>query len=289
MPELAEVETVRRQIDLHLRGRKIQSVDVDHADRYLYQFAKADAVERALKGAKVKGTGRKGKYFWLELDRKPWPLIHLGMSGNVAIVDPKAKHMGHQKIWGGAKLWSECDRDLKEKLFFCRLLLHATKGVEVALLDPRRFGRLWLTDDPWTHPRIAQLGWDPLLDFPSAKELASTLTKRKAPIKAVLLDQSVFAGIGNWLADEILYQAKLAPHHPATKLDAKQVRSLRAQVIKVCEHATAVGADYERFPKTWLFHDRWGKGKDARTARGEKIAFTQLGGRTTAWVPSRQV
>ena len=161
MPELAEVETVRRQIEKRLVGQRIKSVDVDATDRYLYKFAKPKEVEKALTGAKVKACGRKGKYFWLELDRKPWPIIHLGMSGNVAIIDPAAKHLGHQKVWGGAKLWSERDRDLKEKLFFCRLLLHAAKGLEVALVDPRRFGRLWLTDDPWTHPRIAFASHEP--------------------------------------------------------------------------------------------------------------------------------
>lgn len=286
MPELAEVETVRRQLEEHLRGRKIVSADVDPHDRYLYRFAPAAQVKRALTGAKVKGTGRKGKYFWLELDRKPWPLIHLGMSGNVAIVGPATR--AHSKIWGGAKLWSERDRDLEDRLAFCRLLLHAGKGVEVALLDPRRFGRLWLCDDPWTHPRVARLGWDPLLDFPTAAELARALTKRKAPIKSVLLDQAVFAGVGNWLADEILYQARVAPAHLAANLTVAQVRALRTQTLRVCQRAVDVHADYERFPKDWLFHARWGKGRDARTARGEKIEFAEIGGRTTAWVPTRQ-
>ena len=288
MPELAEVETVRRQVEKRLKGRKIKEVILDETDRYLFAFADPSEVREALTGAKIKGTGRKGKYFWLELDRKPWPIFHLGMSGNVALLDPTSRTSGHQRIWGGAKLWSERDRDFRDRLAFCRLLLEADKGFEFALLDPRRFGRIWLTDDVWEHPRIKQLGFDPLLDFPSAKALGERLAKRKKSIKSVLLDQSLFAGVGNWLADEILFQARLSPHHLASKLDAKQVKALHTGVLKVVNKAVEVDADYERFPPGWLFHERWGKSKTAVTNKGLKIIHEEIGGRTTAWVPQWQ-
>src|SRR5690554_743953 len=99
MPELAEVETVRRQIEKRLVGRKIKEVILDKADRFLFAFNKPSEVEAALLGAKITGTGRKGKYFSITLNRKLWPIFHLGMSGNVAILDPKAKASGHEKIW----------------------------------------------------------------------------------------------------------------------------------------------------------------------------------------------
>ncbi len=288
MPELAEVETVRRQLEKRMVGRKIKEVIVDPQDRFLFAFAPIKDVIKALQGARVTGTGRKGKYFWLELDRKPWPLFHLGMSGNVALFDPKAKDLAHEKIWGGAKMWSERDEDLRSRLWFCRLLLRADKGFEMALIDPRRFGRMWLTDDPWQHSRIKKLGYDPLLDFPPVKELAERLKKRKKSIKSVLLDQSLFAGIGNWLADEILFQAKLSPHHLASQLKPAQVKQLHKNVLAVVKKAVAVQADYERFPRTWLFHERWGKNKKAKTSRGLQIIHEDIGGRTTAWVPGWQ-
>ena len=222
MPELAEVETVRRQIEKRLQGRKIKEAVVDPDDRYLYAFAKSTEVMKALEGAKIVGTGRKGKYFWLELNRKPWPIFHLGMSGNIAILDPKIKSEGHQKIWGGAKLWTSKNADARDRLNFARLVLETDRGYELAFLDPRRFGRLWLTDDPWTHPRIKQLGFDPLIDFPTAKVLGERLKKRKKAIKSVLLDQSLFAGIGNWLADEILFHARLSPACLQTFSEASQ-------------------------------------------------------------------
>ena len=289
MPELAEVEAVRQQVEKHMKGLKIREVDVDENDRYLYAFAKAKDVAKALTGAKVTGTGRKGKYFWLKLDRKPWPIFHLGMSGNIALLDPKAKHTGHEKIWGGAKLWSERDEDLKSKLFFTRLMIHMKGGMEFAFIDPRRFGRMWLSDvDPLEHPRIKRLGFDPLLNWPTVKILGEKLKKRKKSIKSVLLDQNLFAGVGNWLADEILFQAKLSPHHLASSLKPAQVKALDKAIKLVVKKAVAVNADYERFPKTWLFHHRWGKSKTAKISTGQAIKHEELGGRTTAWVPGVQ-
>lgn len=161
-------------------------------------------------------------------------------------------------------------------------------GFEFAFLDTRRFGRMWLTDDPTKHPRIAKLGYDPLIDFPTPKILGERLLKRKKAIKGVLLDQSLFAGIGNWLADEILFQARLSPHHLANNLTATQIKVLHKSVLSVVKTAVAANADYDQFPKSWLFHERWGKNKNAKTSTGKKIIHEDVGGRTTAWVPGWQ-
>ena len=286
MPELAEVETVRRQILRQFKKKRITGLTLDLHDRFLFAFAPPATVKKALQGARVMGAGRKGKYFWLELDRKPWPLFHLGMSGNLSFLNPKSRS-GRERVWGGAKLWSERDKDIKMRLIFSRLVLDFEGGVEMALLDPRRFGRMWLTDDPWQHPRIKKLGFDPLIDFPSLKILSEKLLKRRKAIKAVLLDQNLFAGIGNWLADEILYQARLSPHHLASTLNPTQIRALYKQTLAVVQKAVDVDADYERFPKDWIFQNRWGKVKNSKTLRG-KIRHEEVGGRTTAWVPGWQ-
>jgi formamidopyrimidine-DNA glycosylase len=289
MPELAEVEAVRLSIVEQMKKQKIISVDLDVEDRWLFAFAKHKDVQKALVGATILGAGRKGKYFWLELDRKPWPIFHLGMSGNFSFLNPKLnpKKTGHQKTWGGAKLWSEKDQDHRMRLWFSRLLIKTKGGLEMAMLDPRRFGRMWLAEDPWQHPRIKKLGYDPLLDFPPPKVLAERLKKRRKAIKAVLLDQSLFAGIGNWLADEILYTARLSPHHLASDLTAAQVKTLHKSILMVVKTAVRVRADYERFPKDWIFHDRWGKVKNSKTKRGA-IIHEEVGSRTTAWVPGWQ-
>lgn len=288
MPELAEVETVRRQIEKHFIGKKILSVVADDTDKYLFAFVQSKEFKKAITGAKIVGTGRKGKYFWIELNRKPWPLFHLGMTGNIAILNPSVESKGHENVWGGAKMWSERDQDLRKRLLFCHLIIKTQKGLELALIDPRRFGRVWLTEDPWQNSRIKKLGYDPLLNFPSTQVLAEKLSKRKKAIKAVLLDQTIFAGIGNWLADEILFQARMSPHLSASSLTKLQIKVLHKNILSVVKKAVAVSADYERFPKNWLFHNRWGKVKDAKTFDGQKIIHEEVGGRTTAWVPGWQ-
>jgi formamidopyrimidine-DNA glycosylase len=154
--------------------------------------------------------------------------------------------------------------------------------------DARRFGRIRLQQDPESEPPLSRLGFDPLLDLPSAMELRHLLARRRAPIKSVLLDQGLFAGVGNWIADEVLYQAGLRPQRLASELRLGEVGRLRARLRAIVKRAVAVDADSDRFPRTWLFEHRWGKNAEARTARGERIVHDTIGGRTTAWVPSRQ-
>lgn len=288
MPELAEVEIARLRLEKALRGQRLKEVQADASDRYLFVGTNAAEFRERLEGARVKGTGRKGKYFWFQLDRRPWPVFHLGMTGDMEIqLRGKGKHLPG---WGGLNLWSKRGRNDAPAgaPFFTRVRMVAVNGTEVAMTDPRKFGKIFFADDPLLHPRIAKLGFDPVLDFPSAKELGLLLKKRKAPIKAVLLDQKLFAGVGNYLADEFLYQAKLSPRRIAAELKPAEVARLRSKVLSVIKKAISVEADYERFPKSWLFHHRWGKNKEARTSSKQKIIHEEIGGRTTAWVPSVQ-
>ncbi|RYZ64693.1 MAG: hypothetical protein EOP09_15530 [Proteobacteria bacterium] len=194
-----------------------------------------------------------------------------------------------KKAWG-EKLWSEPKRDDFSERFpsFCRLRFATQDGVEIAFTDPRRFGRIRLTEDPAQDPALSKLGFDPLVSPVSLAELVKVLSKRKAPLKAVLLDQGVFAGVGNWIADEVLFQAKLSPHRLANSLSKPEVTRLRTKLFSIVERAVGLHADYDRYPKTWLFHHRWGKDSEAKTSKGAKIVHDTIGGRTTAWVPSIQ-
>lgn len=288
MPELPEVETARVRLERALKGKIITEAEADASDRFLFLDTDAAEFRKNLEGAKVRGTGRKGKYFGLELDRKPWPVFHLGMTGDVKI-RRKGEH-AHRPGWGGLKLWRERGQDETPTgtPFFTRVHLVASNGAEVAITDPRKFGRVFFAEEPLLHPRLKKLGFDPLLDFPNTKELGMILKKRKAPIKAVLLDQKLFAGVGNYLADEFLFQAKIAPLRKSSELSPAEVTRLRSKILGVINKAVAVEADYERFPKSWLFHHRWGKNAEARTHTKQKIIHEEIGGRTTAWVPSVQ-
>jgi formamidopyrimidine-DNA glycosylase len=158
----------------------------------------------------------------------------------------------------------------------------------VALADARRLGRIRLRHDPPREPPISLLGFDALRQLPSPARFRGLLRGRSAPIKAVLLDQGFAAGVGNWIADEVLYQARIDPRRRAHTLSEAEVRRLRAKIGSVVTTAVRARSDSDRYPRTWLFHDRWGRSAGALTARGEPIRYDTIGGRTTAWVPRVQ-
>jgi formamidopyrimidine-DNA glycosylase len=172
---------------------------------------------------------------------------------------------------------------------FCRLHLVLDDGGEVVFRDARRLGRVRLRHDPRSEPPISLLGFDALHELPSARRLAALLAERAAPVKAVLLDQSFSAGVGNWIADEVLYQAGIDPRRRAHTLTAAQIARLRTRLSSILATAVRLGADGDRFPPKWLFHTRWSKRvRRPVTVRGERIRYLTVGGRTTAWVSDVQ-
>ena len=102
------------------------------------------------------------------------------------------------------------------------------------------------------------------------------------------MDQHILSGIGNWVADEVLYQAKIAPQRPASSLSGSEYSALRKSIEKVIKVSVDAGVDEEKFPKTWLFHHRWGGSRGADKIGKHDIKRTTVGGRTTAWVPAVQ-
>ncbi len=264
MPELPEVEARRRVAHDHLTGRRLIGVAAAD-DRIVFKGAAPTTFVRKLRGRQVVATGRRGKQMWLELDRAPHPVLHFGMGGDFHVY-----------------------REISERPRFWKLELRTGNGTRVAMTNARRIGRIRLVEDILRDPPVGKLGPDPYLELPALSWFRERFSGRRGPVKAVLLDQTFLAGIGNWIADEVLYQAALDPRRPAASLEAAEVRLLRGKIRSVLARAVAVNADDARFPRTWLFHHRWGRKQDARTARGEMIAFMTVGGRTTAWVPARQ-
>lgn len=264
MPELPEVETARRHVVKVARGRVIRKVlTVD--DHIVYDGVTPDDVARALTRRRMIDMHRRGKHLWMELDRRPWPLFHFGMTG-----------------------WLHVYREESERPRFWKIEMHFDNGMRVALRDPRRLGRIRLRQHPEQEPPISLLGFDPVHDLPGLSFFKNEMGRRAAPIKAVLLDQSFSAGVGNWIADEVLYQSGIDPRRRAHTLDAAEIKTLRVKLKKIIDHAVKVGSDDEKFPRTWLFHYRWGKTKGAADGRGRPIQFGTVGGRTTAWVPAAQ-
>ena len=194
MPELPEVETARRRAERALRGLRIAAVAVA-PDPIVYHGVRPSRFAAALRGRRVLAVRRKGKHLWMELDRRPWPLFHFGMTGSFEIY-----------------------RDGVPRPRFWKVELAMEDGTRLAMPDPRRFGRIRLQERPEDEHPLASLGFDPLEGLPPAREIARRLRLRGGAVKSVLLDQSLFAGVGNWIADEALYQAAIDPRRPASSL-----------------------------------------------------------------------
>ncbi len=277
MPELAEVEHGRRVAHEHLVGRTIIEAVVAE-DPIVVDGSTSVEVSRALEGALVLDTHRRGKHLWLELDRRPWPLLHFGMTGafRTRADQPLELETSGKKV----------DRSWPPR--FCKLRLVLDDGGEFAMTNARRLGRIRLRDDPSSEPPISKLGYDPFLELPTAEDFDRRIGRRTAVIKSLLLNQAFAAGVGNWIADEVLYQARLDPRRRAHQLTSSERDRLRLTIADVVHTACAVNARKDGFPKDWLFHHRWGKVEGSKTSTGEVVEFLEIGGRTTAWAPARQ-
>lgn len=283
-------------------------------------------MQAALAGKRVVAAGSQGKYFWLELDSPPHPVMHLGMTGWVHIRGvPTAYNRYAERMSGSAekkeawppKYWKfhftteggegdaankeaeeEKEGKIKQEGEEEQETNGAGKGeVSVAFTDSRRFGRVRLVDCAGgqirSHTPLVENGPDPVQDRARFTEayLLGKMRGRHVPVKALLLDQAMISGIGNWVGDEILYQAGLHPAQYSDDFTAAEVARLYAAVCAVCDTAVGCLGASDRFPSDWLFQHRWGKGKkDAPKTlpTGEEIVFLEVGGRTSCVVPSRQ-
>jgi len=278
MPELPEAEFGRKLAERTLGGRSIVRVRCAR-DTIVFDGVSPTRVQRALQGRVVLAVHRWGKYLWFQLDQRPWPLFHFGMTGSFRVP--------HQAV---LELASSPRRPSGEwPPRFTKIHLVVDGGGELVMTNARRLGRIRLRDDPRNDPPVGRLGFDPLLAMPKSREFAELFGKRRGNVKAVLLDQRFAAGVGNWIADEVLFQAGIDPRRTAESLGENEVRRLRAKLGHVIRAAVRVDANKARFPASWLFHHRWGKQSTARTSNGERIEHITVAGRTTAWVPTRQL
>ena len=278
MPELAEVEHGRRIAHEVAVGRTITAAWVDDDD-IVVDGVTPDAVVAALAGATVAGTGRHGKHLWLVLQDRPTVLLHFGMTGGF-----RTRGDAPLQLEGSP---SEVDTSWPPR--FTKLLLRFDDGAELAMTNARRLGRIRLRDDVRAEAPIADLGFDPYLTLPTLPKLKRLLARRKrAKLKGLLLDQGFAAGVGNWIADEVLYQAALDPRRAVGSLSDDELNRLRLKLRHVVKTAVRVDARKDAFPRGWLFHRRWGRQEDIKTVDGEPIEHITVAGRTTAWVPSIQ-
>ena len=271
MPELPEVESARAVIERAALDRRI--VDVDDSDTYVCRPHRPGEIRAALVGRRLTVAHRRGKSMWCETSgvgrsRAPGPTlgIHLGMTGKVVIASSDGSEIDGGDYWERGR----APGDYR----FCRFSLIFADGGSLMLIDPRRLGRVRL------NPPIEALGPDATRITPA--QFRAIMAHGTAPVKARLLDQNAIAGIGNLLADQMLWAAKINPARPVGDLSRAEVdrlfRALRRTVDSALQHGGVHTLS--------LLPARKVDGACPRD--GAPMARGTVGGRTTWWCSREQ-
>src|SRR5215470_5212019 len=229
MPELPEVETVRRMLDERVLGRTVKSVALS---RKRLRTAITPAAVRKLAARRIESTGRVGKYLFVHFSGGLTLLSHLGMSGR----------------W----LFSEAEPD--DALAHVHATFRFADGSVLRYQDPRRFGllRVVRTEALGREPELAGLGPDPVVEPPSGAGLAARARGRRVAVKTFLLDQKQIAGIGNIYASEILHLARVHPGRAAGRIGAAEWDVIADATSKVLGEAIArFGTTFSMYRTLW--------------------------------------
>ncbi len=259
MPELPEVELVRRRLEEEALGRRITSVVVLDAKRL--EGTDPDELVGRLVGKDFVHAGRIGKQLFLEVEGGALT-IHLGLTGDVSI--------------------GRVEDDLPR---FARLVVEFDDARRLVFEDMRRFGRAGFTND--VRQFVEKKGIAPdVMTVPSGS-FAKRMKRHRRAIKTVLLDQSVVSGIGNLYADEALFQSGIHPLTLASALDDDELRKLWRDIRRVMRRSLAVGSDFDRLPRSYLLRNRR-EGRRCPGNKGARLVTITVGGRTTVYCPARQ-
>jgi formamidopyrimidine-DNA glycosylase len=258
MPELAEVEFYRKQWDEGI-GAKALRVEL-HADKRIFRGTDTKLMESVLRGATLIDSEARGKQMAFRFSRGAWLAIHLGMTGKLRVerADFEAGRHDHLVL-----------RQKRRALVFS---------------DPRQFGRVLFFQG-----KGAPAWWTEIAPALTSSEFTREVLRnalerhRRLPIKASLLLQQHFPGIGNWMADEILWRAKIHPRRASGDVTGASLTRLWKEIRFVCREALKhIGESFADPPRGWMFHERWSRnGKCPR--HGTPLERDTIGGRTTAW------
>lgn len=272
MPELAEVEFYRKRWHEAAINRRITAV-LTHDGKKVFRSAPAAELKAGLAGCRLIGSEAAAKQMLFRFSSDRWLGIHLGMTGELSVQDS-----GHQP--------GKHDH----------LVLIAGPHALV-FSDPRMFGKIEFAQGPAAPDWWARIAPAILSAAFTRTALAAFLQRRgKAPIKAVLLMQERFPGIGNWMADEILWRSGIHPRRPAGSLVDAEIHTLWRECRNVCRlalrHIAGQGGKLPpdlnvNIPNSWLFNHRW---EDGGLCPKTKVPLVreEIGGRTTCWSPGRQ-
>ena len=280
MPELPEVETVRRGLLPVMEGQKIHEAQVNRPD---LRFALPKDMATRLTGQTVQALRRRSKYILADLSSGETLLVHLGMSGRMLISGAQLGQFHH-------------DHPAPQK--HDHVVLTMQSGVRVTFNDPRRFGAMDLmpTASWQAHKLLADLGPEPLGNGFNESYLTHRLENRATPIKSALLDQTIVSGLGNISVCEVLHRAGIAPNRLAADLTARQAAGLVPLIRTVLTEAIEAGGsslrDYRQadgelgyFQHTFRVYDREGQ---ACAACATPIARLVQSGRSSFYCPSCQ-
>jgi formamidopyrimidine-DNA glycosylase len=237
MPELPEVETVRRGLSPVLDNAVLARVEQRRPD---LRFPFSSNFVQRLTGRRVVALRRRAKYLLAEVDDGTVLLMHLGMSGSFRVETDVGEAESAGDPVGGDTLYYAREKDALHD----HVVLHLGDGTRIVYNDPRRFGFMLLIapDEVETHPLLAELGLEPTGNALSANSLAPRLAGRAAPLKAVLLDQTLIAGLGNIYVCEALWRAGLSPRRAAGSLVRRDGKP-RQRLVRLVDAVRAVIAN----------------------------------------------
>lgn len=264
MPELAEVEYYRRQWAV-AEGQVVTRVELN-AGKRVFRGIDTDAMQTAICGQSMTRSATHGKQIYFVLGKQYWLGVHLGMTGKLLVADARDPRQKHD-----------------------HLILYMSGGKKLTYSDPRMFGRILYEESSGFPTWLQNLPPEILSDTFTLADMNAFLDRRaKSPIKAVLLMQEAFPGIGNWMADEVLWRARIAPGTLSGMIGSKKRIQLFNTLKEVCADAMRVIApDWGTPPDDWLFNHRWKDGGHCPRT-GKPLRREQIGGRTTCWSPAWQ-
>jgi formamidopyrimidine-DNA glycosylase len=286
MPELPEVETVKRGLELVLKGQKIARVETRrHNLRFPFP---ADFAGR-LEGATVQNLTRRAKYILIDCDNGTSLLVHLGMTGRFTVLRPEGgtANLGEFYFENGAGEQADGPHD--------HVVLTLGNGTRVVYSDPRRFGMMDVanTAELQAHKLLKNIGVEPLGNELSGAHLAEKFRGKSAPLKAALLDQRVIAGLGNIYVCEALHRAGLSPRRKAgtltkstsydSRLDTlvRHIKEILNEAIQAGGSTLQdfVGADGKKgsYQQRFSAYDREGEDCDTRACMGKIKRIVQAG------------
>ena len=214
MPELPEVETVRRGLENHLNGQRIENVELRRPD---LRFPFPSGFASRLRGRRVECIDRRAKYLLIRLDNGITWLCHLGMSGKWTLLGEDAQSDEGKHDW---------------------VVIYLENGSKAVFSDHRRFGfmDLFETAEQDQNRFLAKLGPEPTPDYLTPMDMAENLRGRRMPMKAALLNQQVVAGLGNIYVSEILYRARISPRRSASSVAGKSGVTRRVERVTAATH-----------------------------------------------------